>query len=78
MGLPITEVPINWTNVPGSKVNLVLDAILMFRDVFRFRVLHRNVSREQYEQFERSFDATERDGASSSADRPASASPQGA
>ncbi len=57
VGLPIAEVPINWTNVPGSKVNLVLDALLMFRDVFRFRVLHRNVSREQFEEFERSFAA---------------------
>ena len=59
VGLPTAEVPINWTNVPGSKVNLVLDALMMFRDVFRFRVLHRNVSREQYEEFERSFQATE-------------------
>ncbi len=78
VGLPIAEVPINWTNVPGSKVNLVLDAMLMFRDVFRFRVLHRNVSREQYEAFERSFEAAEPEGGKASADRSATASPQGA
>lgn len=73
-GLRIAEVPINWTNVPGSKVNLVLDAILMFRDVFRFRVLHRGVSREQYEQFERSFEAIQTEG-SPTASLAATASP---
>lgn len=72
-GLKIAEVPINWTNVPGSKVNLVLDAILMFRDVFRFRVLHRGVSREQYEQFERSFEAAEHEDVAA-ADREATTS----
>ncbi len=41
--LKIAEVPINWENVPGSKVNLVLDALRMFRDVLRFRVIHRGI-----------------------------------
>ena len=44
-GLKIVEVPINWTNAPGSKVNLVLDSIKMFIDIFRFRVRHREVAR---------------------------------
>ena len=39
----VVEVPINWENIPGSKVNLVLDALRMFRDVFRFRMVHRHV-----------------------------------
>jgi dolichyl-phosphate beta-glucosyltransferase len=39
--MKIAEVPINWENVPGSKVNLVLDSIRMFRDIFRFRMIHR-------------------------------------
>lgn len=42
-GLKIAEIPINWENVPGSKVSLVLDALRMFRDVFRFKVQHRNI-----------------------------------
>ena len=42
-GFKIKEVPVNWENIPGSKVNLVFDALKMFRDVFRFRVIHRNV-----------------------------------
>jgi hypothetical protein len=46
----------------------------MFRDVFRFRVLHRGVSREQYEQFERSFEAIETEG-SPTAGLAATASP---
>jgi dolichyl-phosphate beta-glucosyltransferase len=50
--LAIKEVPINWTNVPGSKVNLVLDSLSMFRDVFRFRVIHRGIDRECFDQFE--------------------------
>lgn len=61
VGLSIAEVPINWRNVPGSKVNLALDAMMMFRDVFRFRVLHRNVSRDAFESFQRSFEASEED-----------------
>ncbi len=36
--LQIAEVPVNWTNIPGSKVNLVKDSILMLADVVRFRV----------------------------------------
>ncbi len=50
--LNIKEVPINWTNVPGSKVNLVHDSLTMFRDVFRFRVIHRGVDRESFNRFE--------------------------
>ncbi|MDD2941958.1 MAG: glycosyltransferase family 2 protein [bacterium] len=36
-GFRITEVPVNWTNVPGSKVNLVRDSLRMLRDIFKFR-----------------------------------------
>lgn len=47
-GLKIVEVPVNWTNVAGSKVNLVLDAARMFRDVFRFKVRHRGVTPDMF------------------------------
>lgn len=50
-GLAIHEVAINWNNIPGSKVNLVVDSLRMLRDVLRFRVQHRNVSPEEYKQF---------------------------
>ena len=43
----IAEVPINWNNIPGSKVNLVLDALLMFRDIIRFKIIHRAVHRNE-------------------------------
>lgn len=36
--LRIAEVPVNWTNVPGSKVNLAKDSVLMLRDVIQMRV----------------------------------------
>ena len=51
-GLAVKEVPINWRNVPGSKVNLVVDSLCMFRDVFRFKVIHRGINPESFEQFE--------------------------
>ena len=50
-GLTISEVPINWINIPGSKVNLILDSLRMFRDIIRFRFWHHNVSPENYSEF---------------------------
>ena len=47
----IAEVPINWTNIAGSKVNLVRDAIQMFFDILKFKVRHRSVTPESYSQF---------------------------
>jgi len=46
-GMKIEEVPINWINVHGSKVDLVRDSLRMFRDILRFRVKHQHV--EPYE-----------------------------
>ncbi len=43
-GMAISEVPVNWTNVPGSKVNVVLDGLKMLRDIFIFRFRHRAVT----------------------------------
>lgn len=37
LGFEISEVPVNWTNIPGSKVNLIGDSISMFRDILKFR-----------------------------------------
>jgi dolichyl-phosphate beta-glucosyltransferase len=49
--LKIAEVAINWTNVAGSKVNLVTDALSMFRDIFRFRVMHRGITPHSFAAF---------------------------
>ena len=35
--LRVIEVPVNWENVPGSKINLVSDSLHMLCDVLRFR-----------------------------------------
>lgn len=43
LGLRIIEVPINWINVAGSKVNLIIDSAQMLFDVFRFRLRHRTL-----------------------------------
>ena len=37
-GCRIVEVPINWHNIPGSKVNLIKDSLDMFCDLLRFRL----------------------------------------
>jgi dolichyl-phosphate beta-glucosyltransferase len=42
LSLEISEVPVNWENKEGSKVNLVLDSLRMLRDVLKLKVLHRN------------------------------------
>lgn len=39
--LKISEVPINWVNIPGSKVNLIVDSSKMLRDVIKLRWKHR-------------------------------------
>lgn len=54
-GLKIVEVPINWNDVPGSKVNLFLDAIGMFCDIFTFKHRHMQVSPEIFEEFTTKF-----------------------
>jgi len=47
-GINCKEVPINWTNVPGSKVNLVLDSLRMLRDIIGFRVRHASVRPDDF------------------------------
>ncbi len=54
-GLKIIEVPINWNDIPGSKVNLFLDAIGMFRDIFAFKIRHAQVTPEAFEEFYAEF-----------------------
>ena len=36
-GYRVTEVPVNWTHQPGSKVNLTLDSMRMAADLVRIR-----------------------------------------
>ena len=35
--IPVAEVPINWTEVPESKLRLMTDSLLMFRDLLVLR-----------------------------------------
>ncbi len=51
-GFKISEVPINWTNAPGSKVRLVRDSAKMLIDIIRFRVRHSTVTPESRAKFE--------------------------
>lgn len=37
-GYRIVEVPVNWTDVPGTKVRLIWDSLRMFKDVVKIRV----------------------------------------
>lgn len=49
--IKIAEVPINWTNIPGSKVNLILDALKMFKDIFVFKVRHSAITPAKFQEF---------------------------
>lgn len=51
VGLRIEEIPVNWHNVPGSKVNVIKDGLKMVRDIFLYRVIHRSISEKTYEDF---------------------------
>ena len=37
-GYRIVEVPVNWTDVPGTKVRLIRDSLRMFKDVVKVRL----------------------------------------
>jgi len=37
MNMPITEVAVNWTEIPGSKLTPVAASIQMFKDLLRIR-----------------------------------------
>ncbi len=47
-GLCAKEVSVNWTNVAGSKVNLLTDSLRMLKDLFIFRLRHRAVGPNDY------------------------------
>ncbi|MCB0335694.1 MAG: glycosyltransferase family 2 protein [Bdellovibrionales bacterium] len=51
IGARVKEVPVNWVHVPGSKVNMLKDAILMLRDMVIFRFRHSGVKRQDFEAF---------------------------
>ncbi len=44
LGYRITEVPVSWHEMPGSKVRLSVDPWRMFLEVMAIRNLHRNVT----------------------------------
>jgi dolichyl-phosphate beta-glucosyltransferase len=44
MGYRIKEVPIRWINSPKSKVRILSDSFLMFKDLIRVRLLHSRLS----------------------------------
>jgi dolichyl-phosphate beta-glucosyltransferase len=46
LSLEVSEVPINWHNKEGSKVNLVLDSMKMLRDVLKLKFLHKSLKQE--------------------------------
>ncbi len=54
-GIKVVEVPINWNDVPGSKLNLFIDAIGMFCDIFTFKRHHAQVSPETFKEFTAEF-----------------------
>jgi dolichyl-phosphate beta-glucosyltransferase len=45
LGYRIFEMPVHWTDMPGSKLRLVRDTARMFRDLAAIRFAHRNIVR---------------------------------
>ncbi len=43
LGYRIYEMPVHWTDMPGSKLRLVRDTTRMFRDLARIRLTHRHL-----------------------------------
>lgn len=41
LGRPIVEVPVTWNEMPGSKLNLVVDAVTMLRDIALLQALYK-------------------------------------
>jgi dolichyl-phosphate beta-glucosyltransferase len=40
LSIPVEEVPIEWHEVPGSKLNVVTDSLQMLRDLLILRANH--------------------------------------
>lgn len=40
LGIPVKEVPIEWTEIPGSKLNVVTASLQMLRDLLIVRANH--------------------------------------
>ena len=38
LGIPVAEVPISWNEVPESKIRLLRDSVMMFKDLLVMRV----------------------------------------
>ena len=45
LGYRIHEMPVHWTDMPGSKLRLVRDTARMFRDLAAIRFVHHNLVR---------------------------------
>ena len=41
LSYPVAEVPVNWVNQKGSKVNLITDSIKMLKDILKIRLIHK-------------------------------------
>ncbi len=42
LSLSIAEVPVNWENQQGSKVNIITDSVKMLSDILRIRWIHKS------------------------------------
>lgn len=45
LGYRIHEIPVRWTDMPGSKLRLIRDTARMFRDLAMIRIMHWNLLR---------------------------------
>lgn len=51
VGMRITEIPVNWHHVDGSKVNLITDSLNMFLKIFQHWWNHHHIGPAHYQTF---------------------------
>lgn len=51
LGIRVKEVPVNWSEVPGSKVHVIQDGIQMLRELRNIKSTHSALSREDFRRF---------------------------
>lgn len=50
VGMKVVEIPVNWTNIPGSKVHPIIDPLKMLGDLFVFKWRHRKITKGAFGQ----------------------------
>jgi len=53
--ITVKEVAINWTDIPGTKVNVLIDGVRMFTELFKIRSDHASLTPGDYKAYKQSI-----------------------